>query len=58
MNIRKIAKMLGLVVKICRYCKKEFIAKTSWQEVCPCEKCQRKRNAEKQKRWRDKKAKM
>jgi hypothetical protein len=58
MNIHKIAKMLGLVVKICRYCKKEFIAKSPWQEVCQSIGCQRKRNAEKQKTWRDKKAKM
>ena len=55
MNITTFAKKNGLRTVKCRYCKNIIIAKSPWQEVCQSIGCQRKRNAEKQKRWRDKK---
>jgi len=58
MSILKFAREHGLRVVKCRYCKELVIATSPCQKVCKSVGCQRKRNAEKQKRWRDKKAKM
>jgi len=54
MKLKELAKSQGLKVGRCRYCNCEIIKKTSWQEVCKGIDCQKKRNAEKQKRWLNK----
>lgn len=54
MNITTFAKKNGLRIIKCRYCKKEVIATSPCQKVCKRIGCQKKRQAEKQKRYNDK----
>lgn len=53
----KFADKHGLRVIRCRYCKELVIATSPVQEVCKKIGCQKKRQAEKQKRYNDKRKK-
>ena len=57
MKLIEFANKHGLRVIKCRYCKKEVIATSPVQKVCKSIGCQKKRIAEKQKRYNDKKKK-
>ena len=54
MSILKFAREYGLRVVKCRYCKDLVIATSPCQKVCKRIGCQKKRQAEKQKRYNDK----
>ena len=57
MKLIEFAKKHGLRIIKCRYCKKESLATSPCQKVCKEIICQKKRQAEKQKRYNDKKRK-
>ena len=57
MKLIEFAKKHGLRIIKCRYCKKEVLATAPCQKVCKSVGCQKKRQAEKQKRYNDKKRK-
>jgi hypothetical protein len=57
MKLIEFAKKHGLRVVKCRYCKELVIATSPCQKVCKRIGCQKKRQAEKQKRYNDKKRK-
>ena len=57
MKLIEFANKHGLRVIKCRYCKKQVIATAPCQKVCKSIGCQKKRIAEKQKRYNDKKKK-
>ncbi len=58
MKLIEFAKKHGLRIIKCRYCKKEVLATAPCQKVCKSVGCQKKRQAEKQKRYNDKKKKI
>jgi len=57
MSIIQFAREHGLRTIHCRYCKKEVLATAPCQKVCKSVGCQKKRQAEKQKRYNDKRRK-
>lgn len=57
MKLIEFAKKHGLRIIKCRYCKKEVLATAPCQKVCKSVGCQKQRQAEKQKRYNDKKRK-
>lgn len=55
MKLIEFANKHGLRVIKCRYCKEKVLATAPCQKVCKSVLCQKKRQAEKQKRYNDKK---